>query len=727
MTPTLGTSNPPSPRDAEGITDGDLQPFFVLHKPELCKVDAGGSKRGKARRKIDLHQLSPNSRETAGASPSDAANDPDYGELRMASFNATWSEIECTIQRCMEKMNLELFEEVRGWTFESFDKIISSGLHSVSNTLSPCPLITDGTCRQIFTALILTKNMEHVDDTSTFLDLGEHLVSNGCHVANLSSSSFNAKHGVGGCLKSLLRQLVMGSSETFGMDVLASWYSKKENNGKPVVLIIDNIEQCCGTILAAFISIVSEWVIKIPIILFLGIATTTDALRCQLSSDSLKRLNCFRFSLPSPSERMNAIVGGLFAKPNLSFAVGHDVAVFLRNYFSRHDGTITSFVRALKIACAKHYSVEPLSFLSRFMHIGETEVTFDLESTTPGVSLPDSKLKLAFDLPSCRRGLSKEKSYSEFVQRLIELKKLWRDWSCVLMCLFEVGKISKMQLLDIFCEASAPMAPDSRNSSVGTMPPAKGKLISQAIQKVREISPAVLSCLLDTWAIHTAEIPENLDKVRELQSLLRAVDDDDCSKNQPTKISRRAGGGFYAEIKGNVQVNEKAALFLKQMIREMLKPIESIPFHEIFVFKRVDVLKAVLTGDSRKTIHLDLVRSPSFLRCHSCPSGGKALTRCMHDTTILYQLAQEHGDFVNLHNWYRSFSTILTASPAAAASTPRRKPKAAVPPPSPDVDTASIQARFCRAVIELQVAGLLRMPTKRRPDHVQRLVLGLSS
>ena len=33
--------------------------------------------------------------------------------------------------------------------------------------------------------------------------------------------------------------------------------------------------------------------------------------------------------------------------------------------------------------------------------------------------------------------------------------------------------------------------------------------------------------------------------------------------------------------------------------------------------------------------------------------------------------------------------------------------------------------RFCRAVTELQITGLLRMPSKRRPDYVQRVAFGL--
>ena len=53
--------------------------------------------------------------------------------------------------------------------------------------------------------------MEFVDDLQTFADLGMHLQSHGCHVANLSSVDFSAKNGIGGCLKSLSRQILKGS------------------------------------------------------------------------------------------------------------------------------------------------------------------------------------------------------------------------------------------------------------------------------------------------------------------------------------------------------------------------------------------------------------------------------------------------------------------------------------------------------------------------------------
>ena len=93
----------------------------------------------------------------------------------------------------------------------------------------------------------------------------------------------------------------------------------------------------------------SEWVIKIPIFFVMGIATTLDAPKKLLSSEALQRLEPCKLTLGSPSDRMNALVEAILVKPCAGFCISHEVAMFLRNYFFRHDGTITSFISALKV------------------------------------------------------------------------------------------------------------------------------------------------------------------------------------------------------------------------------------------------------------------------------------------------------------------------------------------------------------------------------------------
>ena len=84
-------------------------------------------------------------------------------------------------------------------------------------------------------------------------------------------------------------------------------------------------------------------------------------------------------------------------------------------------------------------------------------------------------------------------------------------------------------------------------------------------------------------------------------------------------------------------------------------------------------------------------------------------------------LAQEYGDVINLHDWYLSFDGIINSKGKSklVGSPSKKKSKA-----TPQQSGAMIQARFCRAVTELQITGLLRMPSKRRPDLVQRIAFG---
>lgn len=110
---------------------------------------------------------------------------------------------------------------------------------------------------------------------------------------------------------------------------------------------------CCNTSaqldLPIIISFISEWAVKIPIILIAGVATSVDAPRNLLSSRALQHLSTSIFTLKSPAERMDAIIEAVLVKDCAGFSVGHKVATLLRNYFLKQEGTVTSFVRALKV------------------------------------------------------------------------------------------------------------------------------------------------------------------------------------------------------------------------------------------------------------------------------------------------------------------------------------------------------------------------------------------
>ncbi|URD91417.1 Origin recognition complex subunit [Musa troglodytarum] len=721
-------SMPPSSLVADDTTgDSVLQPFFVLHKalPQKCERKAAGSTR--TRRKIDLPPSSPKSPEKSDAVASSVGpNDTNYERLRLEAFNMTWSKIDTTIKEILTRVHRSLFAEVHQWALESFLALKSGEPRNAFEIQSPYPLLDDVICKQIPTAMILTKNAEFVDDMLTFQELGEHLKSKGCHIANLSAMDFCAKDGIAGCLRSLLRQLVMDAPDLADMSVLSSWYCEPENYDHPVIIVIDDMERCCGAILADFIRLLSEWVMKLPVIFIMGVATT-DTAKKLLPSDALQHLQSSKFTLGSPLERMNALVEAVLVKPSFGFNIGHNVAVFMRNYFLGHDGTITSFVRALKLACVKHFSMEPLSFLGIDI-LDENQVIlylllyswFSYMASVMHYLTLCLNMLLIFHLlkEALIRGKDCTNSRDDLEEGLSDLRKLLKAWSSVILCLYEVGKHNKIQLLDIFCEATDP--------TLSSLDPSNHKLErsfnGQNLAEGRELPLSSLIKLLDLWSIHTEELCEVHGEVRELQSVVKSSNNGNNLKERQIDCHRMSMS--LCAGRTSLSVNGKAAALLDYMVRKFLMPIECLCFHEIICFRNVDILQSALIGNPRRNIQIDLMKSTTYMKCSCCCSTENVLSPTMHDTSVMYNLAQEHGDLISLQDWYHSFkSTVLSTNKLKCPL--QHSPMSKKVKSSPSESEASIQARFCRAVIELQIAGLIRMPSKKRPDFVQRVAFGL--
>ncbi|WVZ91295.1 hypothetical protein U9M48_037485 [Paspalum notatum var. saurae] len=717
------------PCDAPLTAANNIQPFVVLHKAAVSSVPSSQS-----RRQVQTSQpSSPNPK------PAKRCDDPAgeeceddgelYEQLRIEAFHRTWSRIQATIDKVLRDINLKLFDQVLQWVKESFSSVRSITRPHHMEVQQPYPLLTDAICTRIPTAFVLTKNVEFVDDITTFRDLAGHLESNGCHIAKLSAAELSPKHGVGGCFRSLLRQLLHDVSDVADVSALASWYCEAENFDQPIIVIIDDLEQCSGDVLGELVMMLSEWVIKIPVFFVMGIATTLDAPKKLLSSEALQRLELCKLTLGSPSDRLNALVEAVLVKPCAGFCISHEVAMFLRNYFFRHDGTITSFISALKLACSKHFSMEPLSFLC----IGMLEADCEEFWRDKFEALPQAIQKYASGLPSCTNSSAKNSNNSSknMVEGLSRLLKWQKEWSSVLLCLYEVGRYDKVQLLDIFCEAINPdvQSEDASNSCMFISKVTHGNLlgvksgsgkgfIAQVMDTIRYLPMEILLHVLEVWSIHLKGMGEINDKVKELLSTTTGADSGRATKEKWSRTSTNSIGN------GTVPLNEKAAALLQDVTRKILVPVEFLPFHEIICFKNVGVLQSALIGNPRRMVQLDLLEPQTHLKCSCCRSG-TAVSGSMHDTSIMCSLAQEYGDVINLHDWYIAFEgTIKSANPKAKRkvySSPSKKKSKPTPPVEGE---AMVQARFCRAATEMQISGLVRMPSKRRPDLAQRITFG---
>ncbi|MCD7469601.1 Origin recognition complex subunit 3 [Datura stramonium] len=435
------------------------------------------------------------------------------------------------------------------------------------------------------------------------------------------------------------------------------------------------------------------------------------------------------------ADRMDAIIEVVLVKNCAGFSIGHKVATFLRNYFLRQDGTVTSFVRALKMAIVQQLSVQPLSFLLKLL-VDEGDNKRSWNEVL--ANLPEELIKHAFELPSYRTYSVNRNNHAEvnamsLGHGLSELQRLQELWRSRLMCLHEARRCHKVALLDLYLEALDPKSYNSRLSNHDCDSAKDKSLLSnndklfrlqkvevtdQVIRKIRDLPAAKLSRLLKSWERLTKGTIEVARKVMCISKPKRRK-----AKVEGRHINRRR----LDMEKDACTSNDKAMILAGQMIRDTMQPIECMPFHELICFKDVDNLQSALVGDPRRRIQIDLLNFYKILKCGCCSNSGGTLSPSMHDTSIMYTLAQEHGDLINLHDWFLSFKASISSSGKKGlkklASPKKRKNNTYS---SQNNSDALFQARFCRAVMELQIIGLLRMPSKRRPDYVQRVAFGVA-
>ncbi|KAH0707886.1 hypothetical protein KY289_012962 [Solanum tuberosum] len=651
------------------LAENNLQPFFVLHKASKSSESTAISPGRPTKRRLD-------------SSPKVSLNNENKNEnVKMEAFQCVWSKIESKIKDVLRSINAEVFDEIGQWVRESFNEIcLCRGPVDPSKSSLPYPFVHNGgLVKKLFTGLVFTKNIETVDDILTFAELGLNLKSRGCYVANISSLDFSTKNGIGGCLRVFLRQLLMVDIEAADVSLLASWYSDHGKYEKPVVVIIEDMERCSGALLSDFINMLSEWSVKIPIILIAGVATSADAPRNVLTARALQYLSTSIFSLKCPAERLDAIIEAVLVKNCAGFSVGHKVATFLRNYFLRQDGTVTSFVRALKMAIIQQLSIEPLSFVLKLLvDEGDSKRSWyeDL------ANLPEELIKHSFELPSYRKYSVNWNNHVELNAMslghgLSEMQRLQELWRSRLMCLYEAGRYHKVALLDLYLEALDPELYNSRLSNQGCdsakdrsllsnndklFKLQKAEVTNQVIRKIRDLPAAKLSQLLKSWERLTKGTMEVHEKIMELQSQM-VSEDVKSHKAELTDISKRHINRRYLNVeKDACTSNDKAVTLAGQLIRDTMQPIECIPFHELICFKDVDNLQSALAGDPRRRIQIDLLNFYKILKCGCCSNSGGTLSPSMHDTSIMYTLAQEHGDLINLHDWFQSFKASISSS-----------------------------------------------------------------
>ncbi|KAL3693531.1 hypothetical protein R1sor_007182 [Riccia sorocarpa] len=789
--------------DDGDLDENQLQACFLLHQgaPRASKCGSQSPRR-KAGKKENTSDVKPEN-DSAGL-PSVLGEPPSYGLLRWQAFNAVWGRIQKLVEDIVEGEYHETFVAVQQWICNrQFSDAQLSVYHSarlVSNgSIDPClaaswPVDSASWGKQLHTALVFLGGINPSDHWRTFNALALHLKAHNCHVAHLTSVDFLFKAGVSGPVRSLFRQLINIDPETTDMEILAAWHKEAENQGLPIAIIIEGPESCDAKILSEFLVLLSEWIAELPLVLIMGMSTAEDAIRRLLPASTLARLHLWRFTLTEPRKLLELIIRAILIESFCAFELSHEVALFLCFYFEGHDHSVTSVMRSLKIACVEHFWKEPMSFLCNSLLTANSKE--NLEEQCAG--LPDVLLSHVNSFPSLKGNpvlggidtLSSERMASS----LWQLRPQKRMWGIVFQCLSALGKYAGFSFWDMLC---AVLQWVTKRSTAHDTDEKLGPL-EKVVSRLRDMTGSSLRSTLEEWqkaTVYDKELNAEVSQILlEMSNSTPGEANRLAATSLPVKSQSLDGGGVKTDAShslkpcvlsrsalrrigqqrtpgisqvGEVTVNKRAEDLLRRVLREHLKPPESRPFHEIFCFKDVHVLKQALAGETRRKVHMDLLNSQKALKCDCCPADGD-LSSSLHDTTLAYILSQEYGDLVRVHNWYQAFAATCDPKVQVAGDaeqgdslTPRKgrsrksmdlpldgegsvKKKRGRPRKSLDTclengteekqpevlvenrvqeENAAIQARFTRAATELQIVGLVQMPKKGNSETVRRICI----
>ncbi|XP_046979890.1 origin recognition complex subunit 3 isoform X1 [Schistocerca americana] len=134
--------------------------------------------------------------------------------------------------------------------------------------------------------------------------------------------------------------------------------SKRDNNEytKPLVVIIPNFENFSQRVLKDFILISSAYVPQLPIVIIVGVATSSLAISRCLPYNVSSRVRIQLFQITSSTATVNNVIENVLFSEDILFRLGSKAFRFLMDIFLFHDFSVQGFIQAYKICMMDHYA-----------------------------------------------------------------------------------------------------------------------------------------------------------------------------------------------------------------------------------------------------------------------------------------------------------------------------------------------------------------------------------
>ncbi|XP_030554599.1 origin recognition complex subunit 3 [Drosophila novamexicana] len=534
------------------------------------------------------------------------------------------------------------------------------------------------------------------------------------------------------------------------MKQLNAWYANNfgdVDKRRALVIILPDFECFNASVLQDFILILSAQTGRLPFVLVLGVATAMTAVHGTLPYHVSSKIKLRVFQTQPAPTGLNELLDQVLLSPKYAFHLSGKAFKFLTHIFLYYDFSIHGFIQGFKYCLMEHYFAgnafalctsysQALGRIKQLTH-DDMETIRRLPSFRPyveqindckriiAVLTDDDYLKkklpqllrdcllhfmlfrccleffteLVGDLPRCPLGKLRRELYvnclNKPIQQQPEYKECWQMLSFMSKEEF-VGKLAKCidRTEQFLGEQIAPLE------------------LGEACADVMRAKLQSLKKLLNDVELATMELPTPATEstastdARTLTDLKQVASRHELKAQllQRSKQDKQQSTSEFARALNNILSHIETHLVLAH-----LRPLQHAPpLHELYVFSDISTVRRNIIGAPRAALHTALNNPHFYMQCKCCELQEQSqLVSTMPDLSVLYKLHLECGRMINLFDWLQAFRSVLRAGDEQEEV------------PQEQIDP-QIQARFTRAVAELQFLGYIKM-SKRKTDHATRL------
>uniref|UniRef100_A0A336LPV0 Origin recognition complex subunit 3 n=1 Tax=Culicoides sonorensis TaxID=179676 RepID=A0A336LPV0_CULSO len=517
---------------------------------------------------------------------------------------------------------------------------------------------------------------------------------------------------------------------------LMKWYEKRYEHidlqDRPkLIIMMPDFEGFLPEVLQNLILVLHGYQETLPFIFVFGVATSFDTIHETLPFNVTNKISVKVFLSEASPVTLNQVIDQVILAHDCPFHLSGTTFRMLTDIFLFYDFSVHGFVQGFKYCMLEHFSQGNIYALS----------SNDLNTQNLIQNLNHEEMEEIRSLHSFRKFVETRENPKEIIQLLTndeylqnslpkfidDLNAYWKNFHCSLEVIFQLcANLPKnhfgKHLREFYRTCiSIDVSESTEYKEIVQLLTFMSR--DEILEKIQSIVKVLEKYTIDKNSSFAKEFREDL--LHCMNQIEAASMEVPCNENDQNPVTNSLKVTNRFELKEKLLQAAKQPKSVSPFTKIVTETVEKInkfislhlrplskapPLFELFVFMDHVSVKRHIMGVPRAAIHQALNNPAHYLQCDCCEieNDESTLLPTMPDISIVYKLHLECGKMINMFDWLQSFKIVVDEKSVDEED---------------EDDTAidpQIQARFTKAVAELQFLGFIK-PTKKKTDHVQRL------